>query len=104
MNRTFGTVFKRSATAIAIGATLSMVSGIGFANDANLQKLGAFKKTDTPPPKRIAQGGVYADNLKKMLTNVKMPDGFKIELFAICLLYTSPSPRDRTRSRMPSSA
>ena len=25
-------------------------------------------------------------------------------LFIICLLYTSPSPRDRTRSRMPSSA
>ena len=25
-------------------------------------------------------------------------------LFVICLLYTSPSPRDRTRSRMPSSA
>jgi len=24
--------------------------------------------------------------------------------FSICLLYTSPSPRDRTRSRMPSSA
>ena len=28
------------------------------------------------------------------------PDGEK----AICLLYTSPSPRDRTRYRMPSSA
>jgi len=26
------------------------------------------------------------------------------ELDRICLLYTSPSPRDRTRSRMPSSA
>ena len=25
-------------------------------------------------------------------------------LSGICLLYTSPSPRDRTRSRMPSSA
>ena len=25
-------------------------------------------------------------------------------LLRICLLYTSPSPRDRTRSRMPSSA
>ena len=25
-------------------------------------------------------------------------------LFTVCLLYTSPSPRDRTRSRMPSSA
>ena len=27
-----------------------------------------------------------------------------IVLFPFCLLYTSPSPRDRTRSRMPSSA
>ena len=26
------------------------------------------------------------------------------DLINICLLYTSPSPRDRTRSRMPSSA
>ena len=26
------------------------------------------------------------------------------EIFKICLLFTSPSPRDRTRSRMPSSA
>ena len=26
------------------------------------------------------------------------------ELMEICLLYTSPSPRDRTSSRMPSSA
>ena len=25
-------------------------------------------------------------------------------LFPICLLYTSPSPRDRTRTRMPASA
>ena len=29
---------------------------------------------------------------------------FAGDLFRICLLYTSPSPRDRTRSRMPSSA
>ena len=28
----------------------------------------------------------------------------KSDLFSPCLLYTSPSPRDRTRSRMPSSA
>ena len=26
------------------------------------------------------------------------------EMYRNCLLYTSPSPRDRTRSRMPSSA
>ena len=29
---------------------------------------------------------------------------FQCEWFKNCLLYTSPSPRDRTRSRMPSSA
>ena len=28
----------------------------------------------------------------------------EITTFMTCLLYTSPSPRDRTRSRMPSSA
>ena len=36
------------------------------------------------------------------------PDSFQVSLIPdttwICLLYTSPSPRDRTRSRMPSSA
>ena len=31
-------------------------------------------------------------------------DMFSDELLAACLLYTSPSPRDRTRYRMPSSA
>ena len=30
--------------------------------------------------------------------------GLGTELMRTCLLYTSPSPRDRTRSRMPSSA
>ena len=30
--------------------------------------------------------------------------GLVIGLVTFCLLYTSPSPRDRTRSRMPSSA
>ena len=31
-------------------------------------------------------------------------DPVRMYLMQICLLYTSPSPRDRTRSRMPSSA
>ena len=31
-------------------------------------------------------------------------DGVNLEQVVVCLLYTSPSPRDRTRSRMPSSA
>ena len=31
-------------------------------------------------------------------------EALALELLGACLLYTSPSPRDRTRSRMPSSA
>ena len=39
------------------------------------------------------------------LTTCLLIQAILIEAFAIsCLLYTSPSPRDRTRSRMPSSA
>ena len=35
---------------------------------------------------------------------VKKPETINYRTFKPCLLYTSPSPRDRTRSRMPSSA
>ena len=35
---------------------------------------------------------------------LKMRNGKTLEVLNTCLLYTSPSPRDRTRSRMPSSA
>ena len=39
---------------------------------------------------------------KKLQINGLFSSGFRNP--NICLLYTSPSPRDRTRSRMPSSA
>ena len=39
---------------------------------------------------------------KRLLTNCVT--SLLVSLFAICLLYTSPSPRDKTVSRMPSSA
>ena len=43
---------------------------------------------------------------REYLREKRTPPGWSkdIEHFRICLLYTSPSPRDRTRSRMPSSA
>ena len=40
------------------------------------------------------------DELHDLAINYDQVD----DLYRDCLLYTSPSPRDRTRSRMPSSA
>ena len=42
-------------------------------------------------------------NPATIMTDPEMADATYIEPLT-CLLYTSPSPRDRTRSRMPSSA
>ena len=49
----------------------------------------------------ILEQGMIKLNWETPLAAVTFPDGYQ---FAICLLYTSPSPRDATLSRMPSSA
>jgi len=57
--------------------------------------------TSGVPTGDIAQMGENADNASTRATFgqvIRLPRG------SSCLLYTSPSPRDRTRSRMPSSA
>ena len=47
------------------------------------------------------------NEFKSLLINLKIEktiSGGSVANSIVCLLYTSPSPRDRTRSRMPSSA
>ena len=70
------------ATMGMVGA-LSTSSVLATSDADNLKKLGSFQRTDTGPMKRVPQGGKYADNLSKVLQNIKMPSGFKIELFAL---------------------
>ena len=52
---------------------------------------------------RIDEAGSFED-LTKLLEQTSDVDLVLLDLSMPCLLYTSPSPRDRTRSRMPSSA
>ena len=40
----------------------------------------------------------------ELVSKSQLSSGGKLSKALACLLYTSPSPRDRTRSRMPSSA
>ena len=48
--------------------------------------------------------GFNLQNYSSKNFNVFVKGEIKIDHVITCLLYTSPSPRDRTRSRMPSSA
>ena len=50
------------------------------------------------PNKRVAWGSTFIVTVILTLT------AFAIALYNACLLYTSPSPRDKRQSRMPSSA
>ena len=49
-----------------------------------------------------------SENMPTHKGHIAFPGGKKefddLGIYSTCLLYTSPSPRDRTRSRMPSSA
>ena len=49
---------------------------------------------------------LYTETLRSSATLdlAALGEGLAAQLVCDCLLYTSPSPRDRTRSRMPSSA
>ncbi len=49
----------------------------------NLERLSAFRPTGTEEPRPIAQEGRRADALKRNLQRVKLPPGFKIELYAV---------------------
>ena len=54
----------------------------------------------------VAEQQVLMQKLSKELKDIEKLDGLstKAIFYKICLLYTSPSPRDQRGSRMPSSA
>ena len=79
-------------------------------------KLIVFEEVEIERPERIRRCELYCGYNQAMLKDIselscedcwsrEIVSGILIcEECGSCLLYTSPSPRDRTRSRMPSSA
>ena len=64
---------------------------------------GSLMKLGTENIKQIPAISTGALSIDLALGIGGIPKGRVVEIYG-CLLYTSPSPRDRTRSRMPSSA
>ena len=90
------------------GSTISHLSLSDRITIANMAVEAGAKAGIIPPDEKVfgflrnrVRGDykpVYADE------GSEYEDVFEYDASEICLLYTSPSPRDRTRSRMPSSA
>ena len=82
--------------------TEQRIESLAKAREAKKLKSDAKKqdKIDNPPPKGRPKK-VKED--KEVKEDIKVKE-VKKEDMKVCLLYTSPSPRDRQRSRMPSSA
>jgi glucose/arabinose dehydrogenase len=72
---------------------LAAVSTVALASSAlaqpaaqptsNLEKLSSFQSTGTTEPRPIAQEGRRADAIRRNLEKIKLPQGFKIDLYAI---------------------
>jgi glucose/arabinose dehydrogenase len=67
----------------SVGA-IALATAANAQND-NMQKLGAMQSTGTGSAAfaPVDQGGDYADQLRTNLENIKLPDGFTIDLFAV---------------------
>ena len=75
----------RSMPAAALLAAATFLAGVASAQSqsSNLEKLSAFKTTGSAEFTTIEQGGAKADAINKTLAKIRLPQGFKIALYAI---------------------
>ncbi len=67
---------------IGLSMAALLATTAAYAQD-NLEKLSNFKTTGVTEFTVVPQGGDYAEQIKKNLERIKMPEGFKISLYAI---------------------
>ena len=109
-----GVMFMAVATAAPITAMVGNVPiAVGFGNGSHAPAgylvativLGLFAIGYATMAKHITSTGAFYGYISHGLGRVMgMASGLIITMAYICLLYTSPSPRDGLLSRMPSSA
>ena len=83
---------------------LTTITGVGVPGDGTtrLDEAEASPAQEALDQARVQQ--LTPDSHDELVSNAADNDERRAARDGSCLLYTSPSPRDRTRSRMPSSA
>ncbi len=76
---------RHLSVTLALGGALAFAAGAqAQTSDLNMKKMQDFKTTGTSMQmETVPQTGDYAEQLKKNLTRIKMPQGFKISLYAV---------------------
>jgi glucose/arabinose dehydrogenase len=75
--------FWLAAVSVAVLASPVLAQPAVQSPTGNLDRLGAFQSTGTEEPKPIPQEGRKADAIRRNLQNIKLPQGFKIDLYAL---------------------
>ena len=88
-----------NATALPLLSIYSLITG--FTLSGLVALAGAVAGVGAVGTAALATGITF---VIASIVGRRMSDSVGQALSGVCLLYTSPSPRDRTRSRMPSSA
>jgi glucose/arabinose dehydrogenase len=75
----------KKTSLLAAAALLGSASTLAFAQtqDSNLERLSNFQTTGTSEFEVIEQGGDKAEAIRRILEKVRVPSGFKIDLYAI---------------------
>ena len=80
------------------GAMGSFAQTTADAHGLSREAMDSYAIASLERAKAATEGGLLADEIAPVTIRTRKGE------HTVCLLYTSPSPRDRTRSRMPSSA
>ena len=85
--------------------TVELDSTLGQLVQLRLARVMAASGDEARAVEILEQGSSsFPASYAQALGDIHLAAGREAEALLACLLYTSPSPRDRTRSRMPSSA
>ena len=106
-NKAFGPLASLGLSGVICMATVTGCDGVEVQNNSSLGSQGGAQPEAKIVSVSDTHWGVEVPDPYRYMENLEDPEvekWFRMQANYTCLLYTSPSPRDATLSRMPSSA